>query len=256
MKALRVENLSFSRKNGSTILNSLSFDVEEGACVAILGANGSGKTTLLSLVAGRLAPDAGEIFIGKDRVHDLGGKELALKAALLPQIERLPFNYKVLDFVLMGRAPHVPALSLPKARDEDAARAALRELGVGSLENRPAGELSGGEFQLVRIARCLAQGSPLLLMDEPTSMLDPANAHRVAASLATLARAGRTIIFTTHDLDLTAAMADEAILLHNAAILARGRPDMVLTTKVLGEAYGIRFDIKQRPVAAFGKEFS
>lgn len=254
MNAIRVENLCFSRKQRGLILDSLTFDIAEGSCVAILGANGSGKTTLLSLMAGRLRPDSGAIFIGQDQVNNLNGRELALRTALLPQIERLPFNYRVIDFVLMGRAPHVPALSLPKAQDEASARQALEELGIGDLENRPAGELSGGEFQLVRIARCLAQGAPVIFMDEPTSMLDPANAHRVAASLSTLARGGRTIVFTTHDLDLTIAMAGEAILLHHATILERGAPEIVLTEKVLGETYGIRFDIIRRPVAAFGKE--
>ena len=254
MNALRVENLRFSRKNRGLILGSLSFDIGEGACVAVLGANGSGKTTLLSLLSGRLKPDSGKILIGEIPLGSMDGRALALKTALLPQIERLPFNYRVLDFVLMGRAPHVPALALPGASDEAVAIRALEELGIIELKDRPAGELSGGEFQLARIARCLAQEAPILLLDEPTSMLDPANAHRVASSLAGLARGGRTIIFTTHDLDLTAALATEAYILHNAAILKRGSPATVLTESVLGEAYGIRFGMAMRPVASFGRD--
>jgi iron complex transport system ATP-binding protein len=252
MNAIRVENLGFSRKNRGIVLDSLSFDIVEGSCVAVLGANGSGKTTLLSLMAGRLKPDSGRVLVGGIPVASLDGRELALKTAFLPQIERLPFNYRVLDFVLMGRAPHVPVLGLPGASDEAVALRALEELGIADLEDRPAGELSGGEFQLARIARCLAQEAPILLLDEPTSMLDPANAHRVASSLAKLARGGRTIIFTTHDLDLTAALAGEVYILHKAAILKRGSPAEVLTEAVLGEAYGIRFGMASRPVASFG----
>lgn len=252
MTALRVENLSFSRKNRGLVLDTLTFEIGEGACLAILGANGSGKTTLLSLLAGRLKPDSGRVLLGDVSVGDLDGRALAHKVALLPQIERLPFNYKVLDFVLMGRAPHVPALALPGPSDEAAAILALEELGIDELRNRPAGELSGGEFQLVRIARCLAQEAPILLLDEPTSMLDPANAHRVASSLGTIARSGRTIIFTTHDLDLAAGLAGEALILHEAKILTRGSPSSILTETLLGKAYGIGFAMATRPAVVFG----
>jgi len=247
MNHLEAKSLCFSREGRGTVLSDISFGIPAGRRLAILGANGAGKTTLLSLLGGRLKADRGEILMDGISIAGYSPRALAGKIAFLPQIERLPFNYKVLEFVLMGRAPHIPPLSMPGPGDEAKARAALAELGLEPLADRRAGEISGGEFQLARIARCLAQEADLLLLDEPTSLLDPANAQRVAKELGALADRGKTIVFSTHDLALALALADEAILLHGAGILCRGQPSAILQPGLLGTAYGVDFRMMEFP---------
>jgi len=249
MKTLEVRALGFSRKGRGTILEDVSFLLEGGSRLAILGANGAGKTTLLSLLGGKLEAGAGQVLLDGEAVSGLSPRVLARKVAFLPQIERLPFNYGVLEFVLMGRAPHIQPLSLPGNADEAAALSALAELGLESLAERKAGEISGGEFQLVRIARCLAQEAELLLLDEPTSLLDPANAHRVARELAALSSRGRTIVFATHDIALARSLADTILVLGARKTLRLGPPGEVLTPEFLGTAFGVKFGMEQVPSA-------
>jgi len=254
MKQLEARNLSFAwaargPMTREPILDDVSFRIGEGKKLAILGANGAGKTTLLSLLGGRLVPRTGDVLLDGISVRDFSPRALARKVAFLPQIERLSFNYRVLEFVLMGRAPHIEALAQPDASDEAAALGALSELGLESLAGRRAGELSGGEYQLVRIARCLAQEAEILLLDEPTSLLDPANAQRVARELASLASKGKTIVFTTHDMALARSLADTILMLGQRRLLRTGSPSEVLTPEFLEEAFGVEFGMGQIPTA-------
>ncbi len=249
MKAVSLENISFSRLGRGRILEDISFSIEAGKKVAILGANGAGKTTLLSLISGHLKAESGKIELNGQPLRSLSPIERARMIALLPQIERLPFNYSVLDFVLMGRAPHIQALSQPSEQDYAMARSALAELHLEHLEKRSAAEISGGEFQLIRIARCLAQEADTLVLDEPTSLLDPANSQRVARELALLAEKNRTIIFSTHDLALVQSVSDLVLLLYNKKIMMFDIPSAVLEPKFLEKSYGISFRMLQVPTA-------
>jgi len=138
---------------------------------------------------------------------------------------------------------------MPGPRDEELARSALAELGLAALEGFRAGEISGGEFQLVRIARCLAQEAELLLLDEPTSLLDPANAQRVARELAALASKGKTIVFATHDIALARSLADFILLLGDHGALRLGPPAEALMPDCLGQAFGVEFGMGQVPTA-------
>lgn len=250
---LELESVSFSRPGRPGILTNLSLGIESGGISAILGPNGAGKTTLLGLASGRLRPDGGKVLLDGHAVESLGRSALARKIAVLPQFEKLAFNYTCLDFVLMGRAPHVHPLSMPAESDHRAALEALGELGLAEFADRPAGELSGGEFQLVRFARCLAQGATILLLDEPTSMLDPANAHRTALTLSRLASMGKAILFATHDVALAAFLADEVLLLGRGGSesrtsgLQRGAPVRILTAENLGQAFGVGFGVQNVP---------
>ncbi|MGB4585460.1 MAG: ABC transporter ATP-binding protein [Rectinemataceae bacterium] len=249
MKAIEAQGLAFARPERGEILGDISFKIGEGSRLAILGANGAGKTTLLSLLGGRLVAARGSILLDGVAIREFSPRALARKIAFLPQIERLPFNYRVLEFVLMGRAPHIEALSQPGAGDEEIARRALAELGLEYLADRRAGEISGGEYQLVRIARCLAQEAEILLLDEPTSLLDPANASRVARELASLASKGKTIVFSTHDIGLARSLSDLVLVLGNRRLLRAGFPSEVLTPVFLEEAFGVEFGIGQIPTA-------
>ncbi len=249
MKMMEARDLSFSRKGRGSVLENISFRVGAGKKLAVLGANGAGKTTLLSLLGGKLSPDRGQVLVDDMAVGDFSPRALAREIAFLPQIERLPFNYRVLEFVLMGRTPHISALSLPDKGDEEAAASALAELGLSALAGLGAGEISGGEFQLVRLARCLAQEAEILLLDEPTSLLDPANARRVARELASLAAKGKTIVFTTHDIALARSLSDTVLLLADRRLLRVGPPSEVLTPELLGMVFGVDFAVGQAPTA-------
>lgn len=247
MKGLRVENLGFARPMRGAVLEDISFGLEPGRILAVLGKNGAGKTTLLSILSGRLKESAGTVSWNGQLIETMPSRTRAATVAVLPQIERLPFNYRVLDFVLMGRTPHLSALSLPGKQDEDAAFHALDELGLSHLAHEKAGEISGGEFQLVRLARCLAQEASLFLLDEPTSLLDPANSSEVASVLVRLAETGRAIVCATHDISLAGTIADEVLLLGDRKVLVHDAPKSALTTEWLQQAFGIQFKITEGP---------
>jgi iron complex transport system ATP-binding protein len=249
-RELSLLDIRFSRP-GRTVLRGVSATLGRGAIVAVLGPNGAGKTSLLGVASGRLAPESGSVELEGKSLVAWGRDALARRLALLPQFERLPFNYSCLEFVLMGRAPHLPYLSMPGREDEEAARRALAEMGLAGFESRPAAELSGGEFQLVRMARCLAQEATYLLLDEPTSMLDPANARRIADSLRSLAQGGRGILLATHDVALAFHLADEALLLRSGEVLADGRAAEVLVPERLEEAFGLSFSFERIPTPLY-----
>ena len=239
--SLELRALSFRWPEGALALEGATLSLEPGRALALLGPNGAGKSTLLGLASGRLRPGAGEALLEGRPIAAWDRRALARRLAYLPQAERLPFNYPVLDFVLLGRAPHVPPLSQPGPADLERARAALAELGLSALAARPVTELSGGELQLVRLARCLAQEADYLLLDEPSTMLDPANARRLAEALRRLVSGGRALLFTSHDAAFSAYAAGEAALLKAGSLVALGPSRAVLVPDLLETAFGLPF---------------
>jgi iron complex transport system ATP-binding protein len=249
MMDFELRRVSFSRPGGRKVLSDLNLDIGKGSRLAILGPNGAGKTTLLALLGRRLSPDSGSILFEGQDLERYPSSKLARRLAFLPQIERIAFNYTVREFVLMGRVSHVAALAMPSRQEEDAALSAISELGIGSLSERPVNAISGGEFQLARIARCLAQGADTLLLDEPSSLLDPANARRVGKELAALAAGSRTIVFATHDIGLAAFLSDRVLLLRQGGIPLEGCPGEMLAAGLLSEAFGVDFHASTLPSA-------
>lgn len=247
--ALACDGIEFAWPARGKVLEGVHLDLLYGESLALLGPNGAGKTTLLSLVSGRLHPLAGEILVDGIPLRQMGPHARARKIALLPQLEKLPFNYNVLDFVLMGRTPHMGAFSLPSHDDELAARAAMEELGVEGLADRQIGELSGGEFQLVRIARCLAQGADILVMDEPVSMLDPAHARQVADAILTLRDSGKAILYSIHDLTLPLFLGSKAMLLREGKVVWNGPSMGLAEPAMLEQCYGTPFGMASLPTA-------
>jgi len=244
---LQASELSFGWSAERRVLEGVSLAVERGQTLVVLGPNGAGKTTLLSILTGKLAPQGGQVMLEGQRLSDYSARERAWRIAFLPQLEKLPFNYRVLDFVLMGRTPHMEALALPGAEDENAARAALDSLGMAGFEERNIGELSGGELQLVRIARCLAQGASILVLDEPVSMLDPAHARQIADALAGLAGVGKTILYTTHDIGLGIFLGGRALILAQGRVQWEGASSGLRDAEILGRAFGITFSMRELP---------
>ncbi len=225
------------------VLHHVCLDIPEHAITAILGPNGSGKTTLLHLLLGLLSPTEGEIWLAGQPHGRYSRRELSRLVGLVPQSEHVPFDLSVLEYVLMGRAPYLNLLELPKAADRRIALQALSVTGLTPLRGRPVPSLSGGERQLAMVARALAQKPRVLLLDEPTSHLDLANKRRILYLLQELQGDERTVVLTSHDPNAAAAMADYVVLLREGRVLAAGPMDQVLTEEHLSATYGVAVEV-------------
>jgi iron complex transport system ATP-binding protein len=243
MSAANILSLSDLRfgydKKSPTVLRGLSLDIPPGSITAILGPNGAGKTTLLRIILGLLMPQAGSIAIDGKPQSSYSRQQMSRLIGLVPQSEYIPFDFSVLEFVLLGRAPYLSPLEMPGEADRHIALEALRTIGLEYLQDRPAPALSGGERQLAMVARALAQKPRILLLDEPTSHLDLGNRDRILDVLRALANDGVTIVFTTHDPNLVAATADYVVLMRQGALLAAGALATTLTAEHLSATYGI-----------------
>jgi iron complex transport system ATP-binding protein len=245
---LSIRHLSFGYHPGQPVLQDVNFALQPGRIAVILGANGAGKTTLLALLLGWLHAWSGEIALQGAPLPQLSAKERGRRMALVPQSEHTPFDYTVLEYVLMGRAPHLPPLGMPTAVDIEIAHRTLEQVGIGVLAGRPVPQLSGGERQLMLLARALAQISPangqspdsaprLLLLDEPTAHLDLHNKSRLIAIMRRLRDAGVTLLMTNHEPDVALAVADDALLMAAGAAPQFGPVDQVLTADALSRLY-------------------
>ncbi len=212
---------------GPWLFAGLSFSLRRGQTLVLLGRNGRGKTTLLKCLAGLIPPSAGTI-----RRQGIVG--------YVPQHFQPPFAYSVLDMVLMGRARHVGLFSAPGAEDRRRAQEALELIGLAPLQRRSVTTLSGGERQLVLIARALASEADILLLDEPASALDFRNQAVMLATLRRLvAKRGLTMVMTTHEPTHALEVADRAVFLHGAGQAEEGPVDALCTESRLSMLYGI-----------------
>ncbi len=238
---LEVENIHFKHSRGpEDILKGISFKAPESRMAAILGPNGSGKTTLFKCIAGLWRPRQGMIRHGGRDMTKLSYSERARLIAVVPQEHDPPFPYTVADMVLMGRASHVSLFSAPSAKDIEAADAAIDRVGIGCLRTRPYTKISGGERQLVLIARALAQETPLLLLDEPTSHLDFRNQILILGKVREIVRRkGLTVLMTLHDPNLAMQFSDHVVMIAEGTVLAQGPPEGVLTTENLKRMYAL-----------------
>jgi iron complex transport system ATP-binding protein len=231
-------------------LDGVTVSIPEGAVTALLGPNGSGKSTLLHLILGLLSPGEGGIHIMGRPQSEYGRREMSRLLSLVPQDEHVAFDLSVIEFVLLGRAPYLDLLERPNSSDRRLSGEALVAAGIGLLSERPVPSLSGGERQLVTVARALAQQTMILLLDEPTSHLDLANARRILHVLRSLKETGKTIVLTTHDPNAAAAIADYVILLKAGKVLSAGPVSVALTAEHLSATYGVDvevFEVKGRP---------
>lgn len=227
------------------VLDALTTSIEHGSVTAILGPNGVGKTTLLYLMLGALQPQSGEIRLDGRHIDDFPRREISRMIGLVPQLETIPFPYRVLEYTAMGRAPHLGLLGAPQARDYELVMEILEMLGIEGLANRDVQALSGGEAQLIRIARALAQEPQILLLDEPTAHLDLANKEHMLEVLAGLAKEEMTVLFTTHDPDVAFSIASHAVLMRSGRAIASGDVASVLTGENLTEAYRLPITVRE-----------
>ncbi|MCL1802867.1 MAG: ABC transporter ATP-binding protein [Eubacteriaceae bacterium] len=237
--AISVRNASFSYVKGTSVWENISLDVYEGDCLCLLGSNGSGKTTLFNCMCGNLALTSGEIIVNGKNIRDYRAQELALALGAVFQEHSAPFPYSSLEVVRMGRAPHLGFLEMPSPRDTEIAYQAMSELGIEYLANESYTKISGGERQLVLIARALCQGAKTILFDEPTSHLDLKNQASVLSAIKALSLKGMTILFVSHSPEQAFKVGTKAVVLGGGGILAQGRVDEAITEASLSAAYGI-----------------
>jgi iron complex transport system ATP-binding protein len=237
---LSASHLSFSYSGaGPSVLRDLSLEIPAGQITAILGPNGSGKTTLLRLLLGVLRPQSGQIHLAGRVLSSYPRRERGQLLGLVPQDEHIAFDFSVLEYTLLGRAPYLGTLQMPGEADRQMALQSLSAVGLEPLQDRSMPNLSGGERQLAVLARALAQQPQLLLMDEPTAHLDLANQARLLEIMHSLVAQGVTLVLTTHDPGLAASVAGHAVLMHQGQVLAAGPPSSVLTAEKLSETYGV-----------------
>ena len=248
---LRADRVSFAyRASAPLVVDDVSLAIAPGDLVGILGPNGSGKTTLLKMLSGTLTPSAGDIQFERRPLGSWSRRELARRIALVPQETHAPFDFTVLDIVLMGRFPHLGTFALEGPADLAIARRALASTGTAAFEARPFATLSGGEKQRVVIASALAQSPELLLLDEPTASLDLGHQLDVQLLLAALNRDDRvTMVLSTHDLNLAAALCRHLILLRDGRVIAQGPTEEVLTPETVRALYGVDADVHRHPIA-------
>jgi iron complex transport system ATP-binding protein len=245
---LRVDNVSFGYATGrgpGFALHDVSLSVERGSLTGVLGPNGCGKTTLLSLMAGVQRPDRGTVALDNTDLSRLTRRQIAQRVASVPQETHPAFDYSVMEMVLMGRHPHLGALTLEGPADIAIAREMLASTGTAHLSERAYMTLSGGEKQRVVIAAALAQSPELLLLDEPTASLDVGFQLDIAALLQQLNRGrGVTMVLATHDLNLAASLCTHLVMLREGRVLAQGATADVLNAANVRALYGVESDVR------------
>lgn len=244
MAILTVQNLGFGYANRS-VLENIGFSIDAGTICGLLGPNASGKTTLLKCINGLLTPHRGRVLVGDQTVAALSRKAVADHMAVVPQIAPTAFAFSVLQMVVMARAADLGAFGAPSRRDYREAERALAEVDLAHLKDRLFNELSGGERQMVLLARALFQNPRILLLDEPTSHLDFKNQHLVMDLVRSVTRARNlATIVTLHDPNLALRYCDRMVMMKQGRVQCQGRLDEVFEAGSLGAMYGMKVAIE------------
>ncbi|NED12199.1 ABC transporter ATP-binding protein [Streptomyces sp. SID9124] len=233
---------------GRNVIEELDVEIPSGVVTTIIGPNGCGKSTLLRTLTRLLKPAGGAVVLDGEDIARLRTRDVAKKLGLLPQSPVAPEGLTVSDLVARGRHPHQSWLRQWSSDDADVVRRALAMTGVSDLADRPVDSLSGGQRQRVWISMTLAQGTDLLLLDEPTTYLDLAHAVDVLDLVDDLHESGCTVVMVLHDLNLATRYSDNLVVMREGAILAQGHPRDVITAELLDEAFGLRAEVIEDPV--------
>lgn len=225
------------------VVKGVSFQAGEGEIVFLAGPNGCGKTTLLRLLLGQLPASGGSVLADGQALGELTPRALANLIAYIPQQHTPIFAYTALEVVIMGRASHFSAFEAPKAVDRDAAFAALERLGVAQLANQSYMSLSGGQRQMVLIARAVCQSAKIFLMDEPAASLDYANQQLLLDAALELSRWGCCVVMSTHSPEHPFSVGHKVLLMREGRSAAFGPPAEVITSRTLEEVYGVEMDV-------------
>ncbi len=238
MLPIEVSGLEFAYQPDKPVLRQVSFSIKAGCVTSILGPNGSGKTTLLKLILGLQQPSSGTIkILGRD-IGEMLPVDRARRLAYVPQQHNAMFSYRAEDVVALGRLPYTGLFCRLSDKDRDLARQNMERLGILRLADRAYTEISGGEQQLVLIARALTQGADILVLDEPVAGLDYGNQLMLLHYLRTLAGSGITCIKTTHFPEHALWTSDQAIFLKDGCLEACGDSEKIITSEMLQKVYG------------------
>lgn len=245
--AIEINKLSFSYAKKDTILKNISFSLEPGGVLTILGPNGSGKTTLLNCILKNVTTYDGNITLfGKD-LTQYSSKEFASKVAYVPQLSQLNFDYTVEEFVLMGCNPHKQFFAQPTSEDYRIVEQNLRRLDLFDKKNNIMRQISGGERQLAYIARALTQEPQMIIMDEPTSALDYSNQYKVIKILKSLSGQGYTVVLTSHNPEYAYMLDGHVAMLYKGAKFLYGTVEEMMTEYNLSDMYKTKIKVKYVP---------
>ena len=244
---LRTQNLQI-RRGRKIVLTDITLELKPGEVLGVLGPNGAGKSTLLGALCGELKAHHGNVWLDERELSDWTGTSRAQRLAVLPQVSTLDFAFRVEEVVGMGRLPHQSG----RVRDDEIVLAALHAADAGHLMGRSYLALSGGERQRVHLARVLAQLWPgeagqTLLLDEPTSMLDPLHQHTTLQAVREFADRGAAVLVILHDLNLAARYCDRLLLLEGGRPVALDAPAQVLRPEPLKAVFGLEVLVQQHP---------
>jgi ABC-type cobalamin/Fe3+-siderophores transport system ATPase subunit len=246
---LKIEDLSVAY-GSRLVISGISLEVNSGEVLALIGPNGAGKSTLLRAVSGVVPVQAGLVRTNGDDLLSLSTMQRARALAVVPQIATMPPAFSVWETVLLGRTPYLNFLGQVSEKDEEIARLALARVDALDLAERRVGELSGGEQQRVLLARAMAQSTPILLLDEPTSNLDLHYQVNFMETVSSLAHQDNlAILVALHDLNLAARYSDRIALLVDGKIKAAGTPRQVLTPELISAVYHLPVQVITHPFA-------
>ncbi|MCX2951684.1 ABC transporter ATP-binding protein [Lentzea sp. NEAU-D7] len=231
------------------VLDNLDVAIPTGVITTVIGPNGCGKSTLLRTLSRLLKPRQGTVLLDGADIARLKTKDVAKRMGLLPQTPIAPEGLTVADLVARGRHPHQSWVRQWSSDDADVVAEALRMTGVADLAHRPVDSLSGGQRQRVWISMTLAQGTDLLLLDEPTTYLDLAHAIDVIDLVDDLHEGGCTIVMVLHDLNLAVRYSDNLIVMKAGSIVAQGHPSQVITSELLMDTFGLQAKVIDDPVS-------
>lgn len=240
--SILVENLDFSYGNHQ-ILHDLSFEIPDGMLVNVLGPNGVGKSTLFRCILGLNQNYSGIVMVNGKDIKSLSIRERAREISYIPQTHASVYDYEVVDVVLMATGSDLKMLSNPGPEQQKRAYDALDRIGIADFAHRMYTQISGGEQQLVLIARALAQNARTIVMDEPTSALDYGNTVRVLSTVRQLAREGMSIVQSTHQPDQAFLYADQTLVINDGRVHAFGNPKDVITKELVSTIYDVDVEV-------------
>lgn len=245
---LRTENLT-AGYDGKRIIDDLNLRLPAGKITALLGPNGCGKSTLLKCFSRLLTPTEGRIWLNDNALNRLSTRQLARQLSLLPQQHQVPEGVTVRELVGYGRSPWLPLWGRLSAQDRQRVERALERTGVASLAEQPLSALSGGQRQRAFLALLLAQDTPLVLLDEPTTWLDINHQVELMKLMRELQRMGKTVVTVLHDLNQASRYCDHLVVLEGGKVQAQGTPERVLTANMLREVFHLEAEIHPEPVS-------
>lgn len=247
---LEVKELSCGYKK-QAIIQNVSFQLSKGEVLCLFGPNGVGKTTFFKTLMGFMKSLNGEILIQRQRIEQLNRETMARHMAYVPQAHQTAFAFNVIDVVVLGRIAHMGKQKYPSAQDYKKAWEALERLQITHLGKKLYTQISGGERQMVLIARALTQDAPILIMDEPTSNLDFGNQIKVMEQIQRLKEQGYAVIMTTHSPDQVLLCGDQVMIFHGGSLMKIGTPKDIMTPQLIKEIYDVEVTVNSKVKGGF-----